>query len=195
MIFFRNLQAWLRRSQARDARLDGLRGFAIALMVLDHSALVFGASWGVREVLTRAALPLFMLLAGYLWRPGLRCRHLDLVLAAAIATPFLSAIGAADIEILPLLCVCLPLLHLSARWPVLMLSLALVQPSAWPVPWSGYEPGFVLALLIAGQLMRRFSLDTGLLGVGSYLQGFAAVGRWPLTWYVGHLVVLALLIS
>lgn len=179
-------------SGGRLVALDGLRGLAILLMVMDHAALVYGAPWGVREVVTRLAVPLFMLTAGYLWRPGLRRRHLETALAAVVATPLLSTIGGAEFGILVVFLLVLPLVPVAVRWPLPVLALCLLQLSTWQIPWYGYQPGFVLGLLVVGQLAWLWGRDREFLRAGELCAAFAFLGRWPLTLYVGHLAVLAI---
>lgn len=178
---------------ARWVALDALRGLAIVLMMVDHVALVYGAPFGVREIITRLAMPLFMLLAGYLWRPGLRMRHLDLIVAAALSVPLSWLIGSDTVPILVVLVLVLPLMELAHRYPLALLVLAIVQPITWPIAWYGYQPGAILALLIVGHLMRWSRLPSDWLRVGERMPFLAPVGRWPLMIYVGHLVLLGAL--
>lgn len=177
----------------RIAGLDAIRGGAIALMMLDHVAAVAGAPWWVRDIVTRFALPLFMFVAGYLWRPGWRWRHAEVFAAAAITLPLVWYLGLAEIHILAVFVLILPLLPISAKWPWLAIGLGLIQAKDWPLGYHGYEPGLVWALVAIGQLTRDRELPE--FGVAeSNLRPFTTIGRWPLTWYAGHLAVLAAIV-
>lgn len=179
---------------ARSAALDGLRGLAIALMGIDHAALVFGAPDGVREILTRLAVPLFMALAGYLWRPGFRWRYLDVLIVALATAPMLAAIGGATVPILFIYLGTVPALWISRRAPALVLLLCFVQVNAWPVGWFGYEPGYVLGCMVVGQWARA-SMSAELDQLGEPVRWLAPLGRWPLTFYGLHLAALAAFVS
>lgn len=172
---------------ARSAFLDAARGVAIVLMMADHAVLAFGGPWGVREILGRFAAPLFMAIAGYLWRPRLSGRILEVGIAAALSVPLVSGIGGAHVPILVVFLLVYPALWVSYRWPYLVLGLAVLQLSAWPVPWYGYQPGFVLAFLVLGQLLARHATVPVMVGSGGVL---GWLGRWPLTAYIGHLALI-----
>ncbi len=77
-------------------------------------------------------------------------------------------------------------------WPLVVahpgvtLTLGLISALYVPVGWHGYEPGLVLAWFCLGLLAR---LEWFALGDRLPVQ-LERVGRRPLIWYVGHLVVL-----
>ena len=80
-----------KEAPVRNARFDALRGLAIALMVVDHVAMIlwkFQLDSDVRSV-TRLAEPLFVLLFGYLLygrpRARLGTRSLQLLAAALVS--------------------------------------------------------------------------------------------------------------
>ncbi len=174
--------------------LDALRGGAIALMMLDHVAAVAGGGpWWVRGIVTRFALPMFMFVSGYLWRPGWRRRHWEIVAAAFVTLPLVWYLGIADVHILAVYALILPLLPLSARWPWLAIALGLIQAKDWPLDYLGYEPGLVWALVAVGQLARNRELAEIDVAHAS-LRPFVAIGQWPLCWYAGHLAVLAAIV-
>lgn len=174
----------------RDRRLDAVRGLAILLMVVDHMAAAWPTAWGVREVLTRAAMPLFMLLLGYLFREFNQVRHWQVVAAVFLEVPLLLVVAGTEVGILVHVAFLLPLMVVAVRYPWPCLGLALVQTSAWPMPFSGYEPGLVFAFMIMGHLMRRAGSEA-LQGIGEHVLALAPVGRYPLAIYCGHLFVLA----
>lgn len=171
-------------------RLDGidrLRGLAILLMVLDH-VLVFSGSENhvLRHTITRAALPLFCLVAGVLCSKVNRGRLLDLVWIGCWSSVLNIVAGQPDVTLLFALG-----FALYSYWssPV-FLAICILQPVTWPLPWSGYQPGTVLALLAVG----RGLVAVGYLNrLGAMLpQFFRLFGQWPLAIYGGHLTILAI---
>src|SRR4051794_34146876 len=67
-------------TRTRDAALDGVRGLAVALMVLDHVCAVTGSGHLLRYSVTRLSMPLFFVVSGHLVR-RLSSRHLWVLLA------------------------------------------------------------------------------------------------------------------
>ncbi|WP_440996600.1 hypothetical protein [Arhodomonas sp. SL1] len=176
---------------ARTAWLDGLRGAALVLMVVDHLA-VFGYLPDELRAVTRLALPGFMFVAGWLWRPGLRPRLLEVIVAAAASWGLWFLVAGPMVPVLVVFCLTYPLLGLARRAPVTALAVSVLQLSAWPIPWAGYQPGAVLAFLVLGQLACVHGLGEWQ-GLGQRLAWLAPAGRWPLTLYLGHLAVLVAL--
>lgn len=171
-------------------------------MVLDHAlvaqAAVHGHRFGadlVRTTITRASLPIFMVLAGALWAyRGLSKRRVAQVFAAgafAMIVTTLTGGWLAEPNILAVLLLCLGLVEL-VRWhPAVWASLGLVQLTVWPIRWDGYQPGLVMALLALGALCNVHDLHR----VGSRLPGFLErPGREALTWWCVHVAVLSALV-
>lgn len=172
----------------RIAAYDRLRGLAVLLMVADHGLAVFAPLAGLplRLTLTRASMPLFVLVSGAVcvgrgrsWR-GLAV----LGLVAIVATALHLVLGLAVPEMATMLFVLAiagPLVH---RWPW-----------AWVVggctvaaqPWGGawYDVGAVAALYGVGHLA---SGHLAAVKLPAFLEG---PGRDALVWYVGHLALLA----
>lgn len=183
---------------SRSEELDRVRGAAVVLMIVDHVlALVCelttwptnAGPWFARMTITRAALPLFMLLAGALLadrRPS--GKRLGQVVAAAVCAqllvlrlPFM-----ATVNILPVIGWALWVWPRVRGWGVWGVAGCMVFVATLPWP-LGYHPGHVLGLMLLGTLLGRAPLER----LGGCLQPWAAVvGRRPLAWYLGHLAAL-----
>lgn len=188
--------------------VDSVRGLAIVLMVLDHvlvqvdphSSLRAGAPWSI----TRLSLPLFMLAAGQVWRPSSPW-HLNRVK--------LLGVGLVEVLLLQLLGMQLPGIVLIIWMVFLWLDLfaavldriryACIEAWFWPlgvggllqalyvpVDWAGYQPGLVLLWWALGFAAFEASWTDAL-----DFRALRWIGRYPLTWYVGHLVVIALVVA
>jgi len=162
-------------------------------MILDHVLLVaFPAHGGallVRLTVTRAALPLFILVAGHLAvdRPIHPRRMVGVILCGAGATVLTRDLGFPEPDVLMVIAVCvIGLSVVPARYRALVLVVAVLQPVTWPLPYTGYQPGPVVALLVIGGHLP----DLARLGDRLPLWT-AAVGRHPLAWYIGHLTAIS----
>lgn len=183
----------------RDRRLDALRGLALVLMILDHVlvvALEAGAPdelFWIRKTITRFSLPLFMVVSGMLlarrkstsWRRWLEiaCGALFVNCLTLIPVGF----GLPDILLVWLLAsLFTPLI---IRFPMEVAIVGLLQAQNLPIPWGGYQLGWVVALLAIGVLATHLR-EIPLLNYANYLPAWvAAMGRRPLLWYVGHMTV------
>lgn len=182
-----------RRARPQGKRLpgvDALRGLAVVLMVADHLALSMGLGGFWRLTFTRAALPIFAVLAGSLARTsrpiGRRWAWVGITapLVAVLPVPgvfpdvlLLLGLGAIVVACVP-----------RPAWPVVLV-VCMLQPSTWPIPapWTGYQPGLVVGLVLVGALCGRTWLDRLPPGP-AWLRW---LGKHPLTLYIGHLVVLS----
>ena len=170
----------------RCLEIDRLRGLAIVLMILDHTLVLVDPGSFIRFSLTRLALPLFALIAGHLSAgPLAPVRFLQLGAAAVLATVLgFGWIGQPDILTLFLFCYAV-----RPFWSLPLLVAAVLQPSVLAFDWTGYSPGLVLALMIIG---REVVFRSQLVRWGSGLPAFLGfLGKWPLSWYCGHLAFLA----
>jgi hypothetical protein len=177
--------------------IDGARGLSIVLMIVSHVGLVTGLTpaW-FHLYAMRPVAPVFLLLLGMLWRPGFRPRHIQFAVGIVVAQLLALSLGFPAPNILAVMGLCLLAMPLAIRWPTAALSLCVTQLMFWPMPdwWTGYAPGFALALVLGGALLPRdgYVKAYGQLGVRL---GLAAVGRRPLTWYLGHLLVLTVTVA
>jgi len=177
--------------------LDRMRGAASLLMVADHGLVAASVGGWWRLGPTRAALPLFCLVAGALsGGPWERRRRRVVAMAVAgvgltfTVWPVLGG-GVPDV----LLVLALGFLVVagleragSPGLTVVVLSVASIQPVTWPVG-TGYQLGTVVVLLLFGGLAGvRDLLELA----GNRLPAWVGVaGRRPLTVYVVHLGAMA----
>lgn len=176
-----------RVSIGRSGALDKLRGLAIAAMVVDHLAYVLDEQL-LRVTVGRLALPLFFIVAGHLvcrlsWRHGW-VALLGLALPAVV--PWID-----DPNVLLLYAAGAVLVVQLRRAPLALVLVVVVALTVAANGWLPATPGFydplsVLALMCAGALLSRDSF-----AIGNRLpRAFAVVGRFPLSVYVGHLLVI-----
>lgn len=178
----------------RDAALDRLRGVAMVLMIVDHLLAWVNVGFCLRMTITRASLPLFMVVAGNLMAgrlfPSWR-RAVELVFSAAVATWLVQGLPfMAPLDVLVSFCLTLLAWPAARLMPWLSLVVCVVVMGLVHVS-GGYSPVELLALMLVGAL----ALDVGspLYRWGGALPAaFGTLGQWPLTAYVGHLVVMRL---
>lgn len=178
--------------RTRHTGIDALRGLAIAAMMVDHVCKLIGPdTWPLRWTVGRLALPIFFVLAGYLVR-HLSRRHVLvglLGLGLPLVVPWVDrpnvllwwAIGCGVIAAArkfgahpaALLAVCLGLL---------------VNGIGGGFEHS-YPPVALLALMALGAWLKAdwFAVPVVRAPILEFL------GRAPVRWYVGHLLVLELL--
>jgi len=194
-------------SRIRRPGIDRIRGLAIILMMVDH-VLVACSTLGVtndglmltRLSLTRLALPLFLLVSGALWVEQLpRPRRLGSVIAAAVALNVGMAVYWPEFstpEVLVVWSLAAVAAPIIVRHPLAMITLGYIQWQHWQVAWDGYQPGIVVLFLAVGALASRAGLTPGMGAYGRLLPApLGALGRKPLTWYVGHLTALTVLVA
>lgn len=175
----------------RDRGLDALRGLAVALMVLDHIAAVAG--WGGlwRYSLTRAALPLFMFCSGQLvarFGPPSPKRSLQVLAVGVLELGCFAWLGLPLPGPVLLIALLLPAFPYAVRYPYAIGALGIVQVVTWPLPWSGYQPGELLALVALASIAPRIGpMPENAPAVVGWL---ADLGRRPLIAYLLHLVLL-----
>lgn len=180
--------------------IDRLRGAAIVLMVVDHSLMMYGdevLSPLVRISVTRTALPLFIFVAGTLITAEPRWwRWCQVFICGLVASSLGDQLGWSQPNILLLLAGCLVVVSAAERfsdgWWWTVLALSLMQPIFWRIAWGAYQPGELLCMMMLGRLIHP--ADLAAWGTGSRCFAWlAAVGRWPLTIYVGHIALFVVL--
>lgn len=170
------------RSARRNPAIDGARGLAVLLMIADHVMVVAGAPGALRLV-TRAGFPLFMVPSGAVWHGWNRGRLLEVAAAALVAEWLGGMVGLLAPGVLVVWLLAQLAMPLVARWPVAMLTAGLLLAVNVPI-WDGYHPGLMVAYLALGRLVNSWPDRLG-------HPWLAALGRRPLTLYLGHLAVLA----
>lgn len=202
------------QARTRIAALDGLRGVAIVLMLVDHVIVPIQAThtadwgqWFDLRLLTRPALPLFMLLSGSLFELRLRGRSgtprasmarlvgrqlwrvAPWVAGATLAAALIPGMGLPEVLTTYMLGTLGLVVFRGWEWvgAVLCLLYALAIPD-W---WSGYDPLEAAGWLLVGVLITRYAGDwwSRLPALPRWL---AAVGRHPLGVYTGQLALIAL---
>lgn len=170
----------------RSPGLDALRGLAVVLMLVDHVLLLVDPVSPAR-LITRAAMPLFFLIAGHLasWRPVrlVLCAAWGLVLPLLL--PWLDAPN-----VLTLYAAGVPLVLVLERIGkpavAVLVAIALtIGANGWAAYRGGYDPASVLALLALGRLMPLREWVDG----GEWPKWLQPVGQRPLVVYVGHLLI------
>jgi hypothetical protein len=190
----------------RDVAVDRLRGVALLLMILGHSMVVYEALhgpedviWWTRHTATRFAMPLFMMMAGYLiakkGHPA--WNRMPAIIAAAVVTNVvghsLPEIGFHAPNVLANFLMAVPFYFVFVRLPIETVLVGFLQAYYLPITWDewqGYQPGMIMAFLALGVLVRHHP-ETALMKIGRRLpSSLEVLGRRPLLWYCGHLAVL-----
>lgn len=172
----------------RATQLDRLRGLAIACMIVDHVSRALGVE-PPRLTIGRLAVPVFFVLSGHLAR-RVTWRHAVIGAVGLLLPAFVPWIDNPNVLFLYVLgAVGLVVARRVGVWGPALLGVAMVTVLAngWGSYGTGYPLPALAALMVAGHYMPR----TWLVGAGERLPAFLAVaGRRPVSWYVGHLLVL-----
>jgi hypothetical protein len=188
--------------QERAGGLDGIRGVAVVLMLVDHVLVVLQTRWApvlvARLVFTRPALPLFMVVSGSLLAKhgdgacGKQAvRILPWAMAGTIAAAFVPGFGFP--EPLTIYLVGLGLVDLALTYDVVPIALCVcfvvaLQPDLWPIP--SYSPFELAGWLMVGYLAVEFRGDWWSRWDHKFPRVLQSLGRRSLYWYVGELVVI-----
>jgi len=188
--------------------IDAIRGLAIALMVLDHSLFAIetiGISNVVVEYsrlsITRFSMPLFMIASGIIWALyGLKIRRWFQVFALALLINLVTRFLWADFNYPEILLVWTMLAigsRLIVRFPITVMIIGYTQFIFWPIPWSGFQPGELAIFLGVGVLVARAPLEKAWkhMRFKSLISALSFLGRYPLSIYSGHLILLSLIVA
>ena len=179
-------------ASARLFALDAFRGLAIIAMVVDHLVLVFSGPDALRLTVGRLAVPAFFILAGHL-AGRLRWRHAGVFAVGLVLPLVVPWIDSPNVLVYWAVgCVVLAgcrRLGVPA-WVLAGVALTAAANGWGYAPGTGYDANALVGLMGLGVLVPR----SGFLFAARAPGWVGAVGSRPLTWYVGHLVVLQFLI-
>ena len=171
----------------RSTALDKLRGLAIILMMLDHLLVQIDPQSLIRYSITRACMPLFFIIAGHLLRPRIKWHRLILILIIGAALPHYAP-WLDSPNVLVWYAVFAPIVAWGNRAILagtILAALTLYANGYGQVEGS-YAPLALGAFMAAGRLTPREWF-----GRASGIRGWVAViGRWPLSVYVGHILLI-----
>jgi surface polysaccharide O-acyltransferase-like enzyme len=172
----------------RSRLLDELRGLAVALMVLDHLLIFVAPGHWLRATVTRAAMPLFFVVAGHLAR---RVRWRRLLGVAAVGAALPAVVPWLDRpNVLLLYAVGVPVVvwaRSRGLLPLVIAAALTLAANGWADPTGhAYWAPAVVALMATGALIRFREVELGRGVVPPGAAHLARLGRYPLSVYVGH---------
>ena len=188
--------------------LDAMRGLAIVIMIIDH-LLASLESLGIesnfveysRLSATRFSMPLFMIASGIAWRLyGLRFTRWTQVVVWALVINLLTRALWPDFNFPEILAIWAALAiawKLFTRFPIITIIIGYTQATYWQIPWQGFQPGELAIFLGIGALLSRSSLDSLWREprTSKLVKPLSVVGRYPLTIYGSHLIVITLIVG
>ena len=182
-------------SGPRTRSLDILRGIAIALMVLDHVCVVTGEGGIFRLTITRLSMPLFFLISGHLLS---RIDWKRLVIVGIIGACLPYYVTFIEVpNVLFLYALFAPLIVWQKNKPrglAVITAFGLgMYANGFGLIIGAYAPFALLGLMALGRLMSR---DLWIIQrwegerVSRFVTPFTLLGKYPLSIYVGHLIIL-----
>lgn len=167
---------------SRNSNLDALRGLAILLMMVDHTAafwLDMPIEIGGLRFATRLSMPLFCVLLGYFLDVSgdLRPKRYLQILIAALAVNAVYWPMEGELEILPSLLLSAfigTLLRSLAPMMIVMIFFYQTEPSS---QFLDYQLSIVMPVVAHGVLLRRFGLGWTLLSA-TFLLAITSSGRF-----------------
>lgn len=194
---FRGLLEQLHRGGGRGhatraGHLDAMRGLAIACMIVDHLALYADLD-AVRWTIGRLALPLFFILAGHLVR-RLSWRLLAVGVAGLLLPQLAPWVD--DPNVLLWYATGAVVIVGWRRtgwpwWPLIAAGLTLGANGWAELLGRGYNPLLLLAMMALGAGLNRDQLGA----FRRVPRQLRLLGRWPLTIYIGHVLLLTALLG
>jgi len=178
--------------QNRLLGIDRLRGVAVVGMMIDHAIIQVNPYSWFRLLLPWHGLPIFCLLVGAF---GQR-RNLERVSLWLASGIFLSlfvspTLGTGVPDVLCLLA--LGRILMWSKWSYVVLILALMQPIALRLPWSGYQPGAIVSLVLLGPVLVDLQ-KWNAFGLW-FPSSFGFLGRKAFPIYIGHLLLILFLVN
>lgn len=170
----------------RSRVLDTWRGFAVGLMAFDHILAITGEGYALRATVTRLSMPLFFLVSGHLlyrikWQRLIPVAVLGVYLPEVI--PFIESPN-----VLFLYAFFAPFIVWAKDRPIVLIGIVAFGLAMYANGYF-YEPGAYAPFALFGLLAVGKMIPRG--AWGEWENGFlAGLGRYPLSFYVGHLFVL-----
>ena len=174
-------------NRTHSKAIDSLRGIAIALMIVDHIVIRFAGPIIIHDTITRAAMPIFFIISGHLIK-RVNYRHILIGILGILLPLYVSFLD--DPNVLFYYAIFSPVILLLKRYPeigvgVLALCLTFYGNFHDLEFGNGYPPLIILSLMILGTMTPRIFFS-----FADKIRGFDRLGRFPLTIYVGHLLII-----
>lgn len=171
----------------RSIALDRLRAIAILLMILDHLLVLSDPTHPLRFTLTRFSMPLFFLISGHLLT-RIKWPRLAIVgIIGALLPTIVPWIDNPNVLLFYAFFAPFIVLGRKRRWILyagIIFALALYANNYGDVP-GAYAPWALFGLMATGALINRDAFP--MVRIPHVL---TAVGRYPLSIYVGHILIL-----
>lgn len=174
----------LRTSKTITWQIDALRGFAILLMILDHSLMVTEQATPIRYTFTRLAMPLFFIIGGALSH-RVNVKRLIPVLAVGVVLqlidPRFQSLWLFIGYILGIVVV-----RYANKYLALVVC-ATISANNFGTFIPGYDLTMLIALVVVGSMIGK---DTFVSIGNRFPKWLAPLGRYPLTIYAVHILLL-----
>lgn len=178
--------------KTRISGIDRARGFAIILMMFQHFLLLYHGPNAWESTGGRLVAPIFLIVGGSLVT-RMSIRHIHVFILGIFLTIAVPWAGNPSILIYYVISAFIiwgiRRVNFALLWIPVFISLALYANGIWVTPNGQYSPMAALALMCIGSLIGRTIIGNlgGLLPKWEWL---AFIGRHPLAFYAGHLMLL-----